>query len=83
MLSKYDDEEDEAGMEISAQGVVLDAKAREQADIRRKLAEGMLCPLSNPCTGTCGVAVTNSLVSTSTTSSHWSDGVLPPSLVFC
>jgi len=40
MLSKYDDEEDEAGMEISAQGVVLDAKAREQADIRRKLAEG-------------------------------------------
>ena len=41
MLSKYDEEEEEAGMEIGAQGVVLDAKARQQADIRRRLAEGV------------------------------------------
>lgn len=40
MLSKYDEEEADAGMEIGSLGVVLDAKARHQAEIRRKLTEG-------------------------------------------
>ena len=40
MLAKYDEEEQDAGLQIRAGGVVGDAKSRAQADIRRKLAEG-------------------------------------------
>lgn len=39
MLSKYDEEEADAGMEIGGEGVILDAKARHQAELRRKLTE--------------------------------------------
>lgn len=39
LLSKYDEDEADAGMEIDGQGLVLDAKARQQAEIRRKLTE--------------------------------------------
>lgn len=40
MLDKYDEEEEEAGMEIDASGAVNDEKAQKQADIRAKLAAG-------------------------------------------
>ncbi|CAL8462106.1 g1637 [Coccomyxa elongata] len=38
MLDKYDEEEDDAGMEIDETGAVNDEKARKQAEIRAKLA---------------------------------------------
>ena len=40
MLDKYDEEEEDAGMEIDASGAVNDEKARKQAEIRAKLAAG-------------------------------------------
>ncbi len=40
MLDKYDEEEDDAGMEIDETGAVNDEKARKQAEIRAKLAAG-------------------------------------------
>lgn len=40
MLAKYDEEEADAGLQIAGGGVVADARARQQADIRRKLAAG-------------------------------------------
>ena len=43
LLSKYDEEEEEGGLKIGAAGVVADAKSRQQAEIRRKLAEGVRC----------------------------------------
>ena len=40
MLDKYDEEEEEVGMEIDDTGAVNDEKARKQAEIRAKLAAG-------------------------------------------
>ena len=39
MLSKYDEEEEDAGFQIRAGAVVADEKARQAAEERRKLAE--------------------------------------------
>ena len=44
LLSKYDEEEEEGGLKVGAAGVVADAKSRQQAEIRRRLAEGVRCP---------------------------------------
>lgn len=40
MLDKYDEEEEDAGMEIDESGAVNDEKARKQAEIKAKLAAG-------------------------------------------
>ena len=52
MLSKYDEEEEDAGFQIRAGAVVADGKARQAAEERRKLAESArkqpTCPLATP-----------------------------------
>jgi hypothetical protein len=47
MLSKYDEEEEDAGFQIRAGAVVADQKARQAAEERRKLAESECNPLYN------------------------------------
>ena len=42
LLEKYDEEEQEAGMEIDATGAVEEAKRKKQEDIRARLRAGML-----------------------------------------
>jgi hypothetical protein len=63
MLSKYDDEEEDAGFQIRAGAVVADDKARQAAEERRKLAESacgnttyllhVSCPLLFRCPAHC------------------------------
>lgn len=48
MLSKYDEEEEDAGFQIRAGAVVADAKGQKEAEVRRKLAEGDVVSLPLP-----------------------------------
>lgn len=41
MLEKYDEEEEEDGMEIDASGAIEEARRKKQAEIRAKLKQGL------------------------------------------
>lgn len=55
MLDKYDEEEQEQGMQIDASGAVEDAKRKRQEEIRARLKAGVL-PAVDPLR--CHVVVT-------------------------